>query len=144
MDTATAITTLNRLLASKEPAQFNSSRQNRHTHCGYDWNQFRPARAAGESACAARVRRPDKVYWIERHETIARWRGHEAELQDQTEACIRRYRYTGSFLTYLFRTLECTERGIVPHQAYSLDHRKNVFAHDRRVVATSSGLAALI
>ena len=69
--------------------------------------------------------------WIERHETIARWRGHEEELQDQIEACIRRYRYTGSFLTYLFRTLDCAARGIVPYQAYSLDHRKDVFAHDR-------------
>ena len=138
MDIATAIATLNRLLTSKEPAQFNSSwirrhaprcyrfiqvnfrreydgidwdrltcalerrfqrlwkperitkrslyeepheidavrekfrekmyvfiaplEQDRHTHCGHDWNQFRPARAAGESTCAARVMRPDKVY----------------------------------------------------------------------------------
>jgi hypothetical protein len=69
--------------------------------------------------------------WIERHETIARWRGHEEELQDQIDACIRRYRYTGSFLTYLFRTLECAGRGIVPYQACSLDHRKDLFAHDR-------------
>ena len=68
--------------------------------------------------------------WIEQHETIARWGGHEEELQDQIEACIRRYRY-GSFLTYLFRTLECAGRGVVPYQAYSLDHRKDMFAHDR-------------
>jgi hypothetical protein len=60
--------------------------------------------------------------WIERHETIARWRGHEEELQKQMEACIRRYRYTGSFLTYVFRTLEYAGRGIMPARVYSLDH----------------------
>src|SRR5262245_35224567 len=61
--------------------------------------------------------------WIERHETIARWRGHEDELQKQMEACIRRYRYTGSFLTYVFRTLEYAGRGIMPVRMCSLDHR---------------------
>ena len=210
MDIATAIATLNRLLTSKEPAQFNSSwirrhaprcyrfiqvnfrreydgidwdrltcalerrfqrlwkperitkrslyeepheidavrekfrekmyvfiaplEQDRHTHCGHDWNQFRPARAAGNRLAQQELCdliRFTVDTWIERHETIARWRGHEEELQDQIEACIRRYRYTGSFLTYLFRTLECAGRGIVPYQAYSLDHRKDVFAHDR-------------
>jgi len=60
--------------------------------------------------------------WIERHEIVARWRGHEEELQAQLEACIRRYRYTGSFLTYVFRTLEYAGRGIMPAWVYSLDH----------------------
>jgi hypothetical protein len=61
--------------------------------------------------------------WIERHETIARWCGHEEELQSQLTACIRRYRYTGSFLTYVFRTLEYAGRGITPARIYSLDPR---------------------
>jgi hypothetical protein len=59
--------------------------------------------------------------WIERHETIARWCGHEEELQSQLTACIRRYRYTGSFLTYVFPTLEYAGRGIMPARMYSLD-----------------------
>jgi hypothetical protein len=59
--------------------------------------------------------------WIERHETIARWCGHEEELQSQLTACIRRYRYTGSFLTYVFRTLEYAGRGLMPARVYSLD-----------------------
>ncbi|MGH7826076.1 MAG: hypothetical protein ACREQ7_12990 [Candidatus Binatia bacterium] len=59
--------------------------------------------------------------WIERYETIARWYGHEEELQSQLTACIRRYRYTGSFLTYVFRTLEYAGRGIMPARLYSLD-----------------------
>jgi hypothetical protein len=52
---------------------------------------------------------------------IARWCGHEEELQSQLTACIRRYRYTGSFLTYVFRTLEYAGRGIMPARMYSLD-----------------------
>lgn len=62
--------------------------------------------------------------WIEQHETISRWRGHEEEIREQIEACIRRYRYTGSFLTYLFRTLEYAGRGIVPIFLYSADHSR--------------------
>jgi hypothetical protein len=62
--------------------------------------------------------------WIERHETITRWRGHEVEIREQIEACIRRYRYTGSFLTYLFRTLEYAGRGVVPMFSYPLDHSR--------------------
>ena len=210
MDIATAIATLNRLLTSKEPAQFNSSWIRRHAprcyrfiqvnfrreYGGIDWDRltcalerrfqrlWKPERITKRSLYeepreidAIREKFREKMYvfiapldktdtriadmigisfvrlaqqgnrlarqelcdlirftvdtWIERHETIARWRGHEEELQDQIEACIRRYRYTGSFLTYLFRTLECAGRGIVPYQAYSLDHRKDVFAHDR-------------
>lgn len=59
--------------------------------------------------------------WIEQHETIARWSGREEELQSQLTACIRRYRYTGSFLTYVFRTLEYAGRGLMPARVYSLD-----------------------
>ena len=59
--------------------------------------------------------------WIERHYVVSRWRGYEEEMQQQLKACIRRYRYTGSFLTYLFRTLEYARRGIMPSRAHSLD-----------------------
>lgn len=59
--------------------------------------------------------------WIERHDVVSRWRGYEEEMQQQLKACIRRYRYTGSFLTYLFRTLEYAGRGIMPSRAHSLD-----------------------
>jgi len=52
--------------------------------------------------------------WIERYSFLARWQGHEDEIQNQLEACIRRYRYTGSFVNYVFRTLECAGRGIRP------------------------------
>jgi hypothetical protein len=59
--------------------------------------------------------------WIDRYWFLSRWRGCEAEIQIQVERCIRRYRYSGSFLRYLFRTLEYAGRGIPPFLAYSLD-----------------------
>lgn len=60
--------------------------------------------------------------WIERYYFLSCWRGYEAEIQKQLEACIRRYRYTGSFVNYVFRTLECAGRGIRPPRLYSSDH----------------------
>lgn len=201
MDFATAITTLNALLASRQPTEFNSSwirthaprcyrffqRNVRREFGGIDWDRvtvalerrfqrlWKPARTWPprkfyEDPCEIEAilkkhrgklyvfisphdkndqRLADKIgisfvrlaqrgnllarqqlcelvkftidSWIERHETIARWCGHEAELHSQLTACIRRYRYTGSFLTYLFRTLEYAGRGLMPARMYSLD-----------------------
>jgi hypothetical protein len=59
--------------------------------------------------------------WIDRYWFLSRWRGYEAEIRTQVGRCIRRYRYSGSFLRYLFRTLEYAGRGIRPLLAYSLD-----------------------
>jgi hypothetical protein len=59
--------------------------------------------------------------WINRFWFLSRWRGYDAEIRTQVEQCIRRYRYSGSFLRYLFRTFEYAGRGIRPLQAYSLD-----------------------
>lgn len=59
--------------------------------------------------------------WIDHYWFLSRWRGYEAEIRTQVERCIRRYRYSGSFLRYLFRTLEYAGRGIRPLMAYSLD-----------------------
>jgi hypothetical protein len=59
--------------------------------------------------------------WIDRFGFLSRWQGYEAETRTQVERCIRRYRYSGSFLRYLFRTLEYAGRGIRPLQAHSLD-----------------------
>jgi len=59
--------------------------------------------------------------WLERYDFISRWQGYEEEMQQQVAGCIRRYRYTGSFFNYLFRTLECAGRGIPRLPAYSPD-----------------------
>jgi hypothetical protein len=42
-------------------------------------------------------------------------------IQDRIEVCIRRYRYSGSFIAYLFKTLELAGRGLRPIIAFSLD-----------------------
>ena len=43
-----------------------------------------------------------------------RWKGYEDEVSDKVRVCIRCYRYTGSFLGYLFKTLEYSARGKPP------------------------------
>ncbi len=59
--------------------------------------------------------------WLEDHPFLSRWRGYDEELRAQLEGCIRRYRYTGSFIHYLYKTLEYAARGMQPPIAYSLD-----------------------
>lgn len=52
--------------------------------------------------------------WIDRYPQMYRWKGYEEEVPDKIRACIRCYRYTGSFLGYLFKTLEYSARGKPP------------------------------
>lgn len=59
--------------------------------------------------------------WIEKHWQICKWKGYTDEIEEKIVGCIRRYRYTGSFLGYLFKTLEYSARGIVPLQKFSFD-----------------------
>lgn len=71
--------------------------------------------------------------WLERYYFLTRWQGYEEEVQKQLEGCIRRYRYTGSFLNYVFRTLEYAGRGIRPFYAYSLDEPVACDAEKRKI-----------
>ena len=64
--------------------------------------------------------------WIDRDYFLSRWRGYEDEIEKHVVACIRRYRYTGSFTNYLFRTLQCAARGIRPVRFYSLEQPGSV------------------
>jgi hypothetical protein len=59
--------------------------------------------------------------WIERCPKISRWKGYEYLIQKRIEGCVRCYRYSGSFIGYLFKTLEYAGRGLRPMVAYSLD-----------------------
>jgi hypothetical protein len=69
--------------------------------------------------------------WIEHNPKISRWKGYECLIQRLIEGCIRRYRYSGSFMGYLFKTLEYAGRGLRPITEYALDdsscygHKKN-------------------
>lgn len=71
--------------------------------------------------------------WFERFYFLTRWQGYEEEVKQQLEGCIRRYRYTGSFLNYVFRTLEYAGRGIRPFYAYSLD-KTITYDADKRII----------
>ena len=57
--------------------------------------------------------------WIEKYYMLQRWNGYSDALEEQLAACVRRYRFTGSFLGYVFKTLEYAGRGLAP--TYSLD-----------------------
>ena len=59
--------------------------------------------------------------WIEEYPKISCWEGLDDMIQARIEGCIRRYRYSGSFIGYLFKTLEYAGRGLRPIVAYSLD-----------------------
>lgn len=59
--------------------------------------------------------------WIEQHPRISCWQGLDDMVQARIEGCIRRYRYSGSFIGYLFKTLEYAGRGLRPIVAFSLD-----------------------
>ncbi|MFA6227450.1 MAG: hypothetical protein WC631_03165 [Candidatus Paceibacterota bacterium] len=52
--------------------------------------------------------------WIDKYPQIWRWRGYSDPIEEKIEGCILRYRYTGSFLGYLFKTLEYSSKGLRP------------------------------
>ena len=49
------------------------------------------------------------------------WRGYDDLVEENIERCIRRYRYSGSFIVYLRRTFEYAGRGLRLLEAFSLD-----------------------
>lgn len=59
--------------------------------------------------------------WIEKYPCLYRWAGQREELDNKIRHCIYYYRFTGSFLGYLFKTLEYSAFGLRNFQAYSLD-----------------------
>lgn len=59
--------------------------------------------------------------WIEQNPKLSRWRGYEDLILARLDCCIRCYRYSGSFIRYIFKTLEYAARGLKPLFAYSMD-----------------------
>ncbi len=59
--------------------------------------------------------------WIDRYYYLKKWRGYTDDVEDKIKGCIRCYRYTGSFLGYLYKTLEYSGRGIAPVSKYSFN-----------------------
>ncbi len=52
--------------------------------------------------------------WIDKYWQISKWRGYPDEVDDKIRGCVRCYKYTGSFIGYLFKTLEFSARGKPP------------------------------
>jgi len=52
--------------------------------------------------------------WIDTYPQIYKWKGYPDEVTDKIVGCMLRYKYTGSFLGYLFKTLEYSARGKPP------------------------------
>lgn len=44
--------------------------------------------------------------WIDTYPTLWRWKWFSHELPQKLEGCIQRYRYTGTFVGYVYKTLE--------------------------------------
>ena len=52
--------------------------------------------------------------WMENSKYIARWKGNTDGIENRIECCIRNYRYSGSFMSYVFRSFQCFARGLRP------------------------------
>jgi hypothetical protein len=63
--------------------------------------------------------------WIEKNSKLFGWRGYDPLIQTRLDCCIRCYRYSGSFMRYVFKTFEYAARGLKPLIAYSLDDSTN-------------------
>jgi hypothetical protein len=59
--------------------------------------------------------------WIESRPALSSWEGYESLIPNRIENCIRRYRYSGTFIGYLFKTLEYAGRGLRSTIGYSDD-----------------------
>lgn len=59
--------------------------------------------------------------WIEYDKSLSSWKGYNDLVFDYINACIRRFRFAGSFLGYLHRTLQYAGLGLTPLEKISLD-----------------------
>lgn len=72
--------------------------------------------------------------WIEFDKSLYSWKGYNELKTEHIEACIRRFRYAGSFLGYLHRTLQYAGLGLVPLEKFSLDDFSPVT--EKRIIET--------
>ncbi len=71
--------------------------------------------------------------WMDHSDYLSRWRGYDEKIRSIIEGCIRRYRYSGSFLNYVYQTLQYAARGIRPFYAYSLDETVAIDIDKRKI-----------
>ena len=51
--------------------------------------------------------------WIETRSELSSWEGNESLIKKRIESCIRCYRYSGTFIGYLYKTLKYAGRGLI-------------------------------
>ncbi len=61
--------------------------------------------------------------WIENKSEIAKWKGFTDDLEKIIKGCIRCYHYTGTFIGYVYKTLQYAARGLHPLYVCSLNDR---------------------
>lgn len=102
------------------------SRENREDRIICDWISIKLVRLSQKGNTLAR----DKIstllryvvdYWVEFDRSFFSWRGYNDLIDNHINACIRRFRYAGSFIGYLYRTLEYSGRGLKPLDDIHLD-----------------------
>jgi hypothetical protein len=59
--------------------------------------------------------------WTERYPYLHRWKYYPDLISGHIETCMRRYRFTGSFIKYLFISLLYSARALKPVKVFSLD-----------------------
>ncbi len=91
-----------------------------------DWISIRLVRIAQKGNVLAKEKivslsRGLMDQWIENDSSLVNWKGYDELVHKHIEGCIERFRYAGSFLGYLYRTLEYSGRGLTPLEKYSFD-----------------------
>ncbi len=91
-----------------------------------DWISIRLVRLSQKGNVLAKVKIISLLenlvdQWIEFDGSLLAWKGRNDLRKEHIEACIRRFRYAGSFLGYLHRTLHYSGLGLAPLEKFSLD-----------------------
>jgi len=102
------------------------SRENKEDKLICDWISIKLVRLSQNGNMLARGQITTLLrylvdYWVEFDRSFFNWKGYNDLIDNHISACIRRFRYAGSFIGYLYRTLEYSGRGLTPLEKFSLD-----------------------
>lgn len=61
--------------------------------------------------------------WAENSWRIAKWKGYADDIEKKIKGCIRCYRYTGTFVGYVYKTFVYAARGLRPLYVCSLNDK---------------------
>jgi len=107
------------------------AQENREDKVICDWISIRLVRVAQQGNVMAKEKITSLLKytierWIEHGKYLSVWNGYDDLIDKYINVCIRRFRYAGSFLGYLYRTLEYAGRGLVPLKKFSLDDTSKI------------------